>query len=254
MRMNDKMTITITPNNSSPISVSWSNKDNLRKWASIQHYQSGLLKSYSHSIFEINFSLYIKSLWNSIEKINAFNNFPNNPIILDIGCGIGVIDLFLYQYLKGGNFFLIDKNILEEFKDSLYCRDYTFYNSWEPLWDGIETSGMHKENFNTLDPSDVWPNNIDLIMSNFSWCWHYPVDVYLDKVVSCLNPNGKLLLTIRYLDEIDVIEIISDKLKSKPIRIPYYKSQQLQKHDSIKYSDPKIYGGLCLWTNNIKSI
>lgn len=176
-------------------------------------------------------------LWERELALQVFDNLPADPNILDIGCGIGVIDMLAYQYLDGKvNVHLLDKDGIK-FSSKYYDKDYNFYHSWDSVHDALDTSGFNKEKFTILHPDSVWPVKYDLITSRVSWCWHYPLNTYWDKVVDHLNIGGKLLLNISEIalrDE-NIIEIISDKFESSPVQFP------------IKRSNNEIMGYECLW-------
>ena len=40
-----------------------------------------------------------------------------------------------------------------------------------------------------MDPADDWPPKLDLIMSSYSYMWHYPKDVYWHKISKYKKAN-----------------------------------------------------------------
>lgn len=251
----NNLNITINPFRGEPITVSWSNRESFRKWTALQRTKSKWLNDKPYEVFANDFINYLKRIWHIREDLGAFS-LPENPRILDVGCGIGTIDLFLYQYLNNPDIFLVDEDAhttldSNDLKRIYYSTDHPFYNSWEPLVDAIKTTGLNKNKFHLLNTKTDWPDDLDFIMSNFSWCWHYPVEVYMDKVIKSLKNTGKLLLTVRLTDEFDTVSYISELLNSTPIRIHFLNMDAVPvQRNLIEYSNPDINHALCLWTRN----
>ena len=135
-------------------------------------------------------------------------SLPNHATIVDIGAGNSLIDLALSAYLKSAKFILVDGDGHNTNSDILHSRDFKTYNSWQMVHDAIELSGLDKANFTTTGTDYDFSEPADVILSSYSWGMHYPIDVYLDKVVNALKPGGYLILnpvlnTNGYLDEID---------------------------------------------------
>ena len=128
--------------------------------------------------------------------------------IVDIGAGNSLIDLGLSAYLKSGKFILVDGDGLNVNDGLLHSKDFKTYNSWQMVHDAIELSKLDPANFTTSGIDYDFSTPADLILSSYSWGMHYPVDVYLDKVVNALKPGGYLILNPvlninGYLDEVD---------------------------------------------------
>lgn len=197
------------------LTIKWKDQDNLRKFLVWQR------NSYFPSD-DRTFEEYMDHMWNNIWtellRLQIYKISPQSRI-LDIGSGIGVANLLAYQYLGGGQFFLLDK---EEISYSGKYFDteiaHGFYNSWEPTKDAIDTTLLPKENFIFLSPTDTWPENIDLITSYGSYCWHYQLNTYWDRVKQSLRKGGKLYLEIsnNVASVEDVIGTISEELGCDP--------------------------------------
>jgi SAM-dependent methyltransferase len=120
--------------------------------------------------------------------------------ILDIGCGIGGINIFLSQHYKSQEttHYCLDKsqidNIYYGFKERA-----AFYNSLEITREFLSVNGINKINLlpandnNTIETSEKF----DLILSLISWGFHYPVEIYLDQAYTHLNGGGHLIIDIR---------------------------------------------------------
>jgi SAM-dependent methyltransferase len=137
--------------------------------------------------------------YSSIKKF-----LPDNcSRILDIGCGVAGIDLFLNQHYLNGrvDFYLLDKSRVEKNVYYMYQSKGAFYNSLRVareilMNNGIDANQIHlleaKEN-NSIDMD----KSVDLVLSLISWGFHYPVSIYLDQVYDLLNETGTLILDIR---------------------------------------------------------
>lgn len=133
---------------------------------------------------------------------------PEHATVIDIGAGNSLIDLALSMYTKSAKFILVDGNSFNSNQESLHSKDFKTYNSWQMVFDAIELSGLDSANFSTKDTDYDFNEPADVILSSYSWGMHYPVDVYLDKVVDALKPGGYLILhpvlnINGYMDAID---------------------------------------------------
>jgi hypothetical protein len=135
-------------------------------------------------------------------------SLPDNATIVDIGAGNSLIDLGLSAYLKSAKFILVDGDGHNTNYKSIHSKDFNTSNSWQMVNDAIELSGLDSANFLPKDINYDFSEPADLILSSYSWGMHYPVDVYLDKVVNALKPGGYLILhpvlnINDYINEVD---------------------------------------------------
>lgn len=148
--------------------------------------------------------------------------FPGNiqslKNVMDIGCGMSIIDLYLSKINPNINFYLVDKNEISDFSDYTYIYKNKYYhmNQWDAVEDGIINSGLELNKFHFREPVSEFPKNLDLIISTASWCWHYSKDDYWDRAYNSLRVGGYLVLQILFRKDRDYVEEISDALKSKP--------------------------------------
>jgi SAM-dependent methyltransferase len=134
--------------------------------------------------------------FNKIQKLGAFD-LPDNPKIVDVGTGVGTLPLLLSKYLNNPTFFLIDKSLTQvvvEFQSA--NNTHGFYNSWDPLISSISVNNLDRHMFSMNNVDDEWPGDVDLIISTWSWCWHYPKSAYWRQAISSLKPFGKLQLDV----------------------------------------------------------
>jgi len=208
------------------LTVKWNDVDTLARWSNMQ---AGLYLKDTNSLqtFYENFTQWYQIIWDARFKQGLFN-IQDDARILDIGSGIGVIDLLLAQYLPNSKFYLVDKEDFGFKPGVYYDKNYPFYNSWQPLHDAIEATGLESSRFTTLDPNDQFPDEVDCVTSYLSWGWHYPKDIYWERVMSCLKKGGHLIMDIRSLSDRNVIDEISQDMNSEPNLYPF--QTKLPKH------------------------
>lgn len=198
------------------------------------------------------------------EKIqNQFNIIINSesihqlgslrsPRILNIGSGASTLDMALSKYYESAHFYLVDKeeytiqNNSLLFTDNNHTEKTVFQHSWTPFEDGVGSSSMPRDKFTLLEPSDSWPDELDLIFSFASWGWHYNYPSYIERL-SSLKCGGVLILTVLLLpDNVErFIDDISDKLQSSPI-IKYYQLSPTER-SKLQYGNTPQKGGIFIW-------
>ena len=122
---------------------------------------------------------------------------------LDIGCGIGGVNEFIYRRFSESNSISVtladrdgvSRRIRYEMSDNP-----SIYNSLSHSVDYLTSVGVSLDAIRTIDlnvsqlPED---ESFDLIVSLISLGFHYPVDVYLDYLANHLNDRGVLILDCR---------------------------------------------------------
>lgn len=233
------------------LTLNWSNVELLKKYVA---KQSGAHIWKTGLNYQINAAFFFWLQWVHDDRFNAIVNSIENldsiQKVLDIGSGASIFDLCLHQLLPKAQFTLLDKDTdtnFDEGKFVQYDDRYHHYNNWNIVNDAIVTSKLAQENFRFISPEvDHW-GELDMVVSFWSWCWHYPKEVYWDKVMQNLKPGGHLILDVLYRKDKDIIEEISDAMNCKPIA--------LKKHPTIKghpWQDSQVdidgfYGGLYKW-------
>ena len=159
-------------------------------------------------------TMYMVDMESEYESIMSF--LPNNcSSILDVGCGVAGIDLFLNEHYlnRGVEFFLLDKNEIEEDIFYNYAEKTAFYNSLDVAKDLLVQNGVKNEKVHLIEATEKNDINIDigvdLVLSLISWGFHYPVGVYLEKVYNLLNDEGGLILDVR--KNTDGLDMITQK-------------------------------------------
>ncbi len=144
---------------------------------------------------------YLDELQNDFRTIK--DHLPEDTTsVLDVGCGVGGINLFLSEHYKDQQpiFYLFDKT---EISDVVYYqfRDTpAFYNSLDVAAETLQRNGVNEKNIHTLDADEFDLDelkNVDLCISLISWAFHYPLETYLEDVLESLSGDGVLLLDFR---------------------------------------------------------
>ena len=183
-------------------SVTWSDEKLIKFFAFCQHGKFMLNKSESDFSIDDFSLIYPGVISNRLDFFEpVFDQLPANATVLNVGAGVGTLELVLSR-VYNWKFYLVDKtstSVLTKRNIKYYGSDgddHGFYNSWEVLKDGIKSSGIDSDRFVMLNPDDEWPNRVDLIMSSYSWGWHYPLNVYWDRALRLLSPETKVMLDI----------------------------------------------------------
>ena len=152
-------------------------------------------------------------------EIEAIKDYlPKNvENIMDIGCGLGIINIYLNQiYNNQPNFFLLDKNRIDKEIKYGFSSEYESYN------DLNQTKNLLlNNNINSLHTIDVEKdikieNKIDLVISLKSMGYHYPIDQYLKLFRTCCDDNTCFIFDVsegyynasllkKYFDVVDII-------------------------------------------------
>ena len=139
--------------------------------------------------------------------------------IMDIGCGLGIIDIFLNKiYNNQSNFFLLDKNRIDKVIKYGFSSDYESYNNLDETINLLINNDMRPISINAIDVEKefIIEAKIDLVISLKSMCYHYPIDQYLKLFKTCCDENTSFIFDVsegyydeslfkRYFENIDVI-------------------------------------------------
>ena len=98
----------ITLKNKSKLTLNWTDSSNLKTWLARQRTRSAWLLDKTDSEFFTEYQDWIQYYCSLIEGMGAFD-LPKNANILDIGSGVGIIDLFLAKQFTG-SITMLDKN------------------------------------------------------------------------------------------------------------------------------------------------
>lgn len=106
--------------------------------------------------------------------------FADASTAIDLGCGIGYQTLQISKLVPDVHFDMLDKTGVQkpnQYTDTGYSHnnldmtlDYVFNNSINArVWDVDEYT---------------WTKPVDVVLSTLSWGWHYPFELYIDRVMS----------------------------------------------------------------------
>lgn len=232
-------------------SLAWSDLETLRQYLIWQH---GIE-------YEVTDEIFLQQLTKKIQEYcNKYLQFipTNSKKIISVGAGASILELIVSKYCTDAKIFLLDKselNTKNEGQENSFSEinSHGFYNSWEIVNDGIKTSNLNKDSFIFLDPVDDWETDIDVVISTFSWCWHYPFEFYADKLLKSLKIGGTLILEIQNPPNLrNVPKMISELLGSEP----WYQQRYDLIGDTFDHKRRNVdsnnhFGGFCVWTRKI---
>lgn len=126
--------------------------------------------------------------------------------ILDIGCGLGFIDIALNNhYNEESNIYLLDKTnfITEDTHIRGFNKEYVFYNSMESTKENLLNNGVKENKINSYEVSSesidsLSKNKYDIIISLLSCGWHYSLETYIDLIKNTLSDEGIFIVDIRH--------------------------------------------------------
>jgi len=135
------------------------------------------------------------------EFLDIKDFLPSKAInLLDIGCGIGGINIFLSQHYNSPEtaHYCLDKTQTDKIYYGFKQRA-AFYNSLEYTKEFLSLNGINNIHLLPANDKNTIESNatFDLIFSLISWGFHYPVETYLDQAYSLLNSGGHLIIDIR---------------------------------------------------------
>jgi SAM-dependent methyltransferase len=214
-----------------PIRLSYNDIELLRKFAPLQMGEHQFYEITTTEEFIEKFAIFIRYNFQRTAQFIGWDHSIRK--VIDVGSGISTFDLILHKLLQSVNptksiqskFYLVDKSERTGGHSVPYVNDaseHGFYNSWDCVNDCIATSNISKENFIFLTPEENWPSDVDLIVSQYSWLWHYPSQTYLERAYASLRPGGKLIVDIMNVKNRDQVGEISKVFKNPPVAFMEY--------------------------------
>jgi len=144
---------------------------------------------------------YNTDMWS--EYISIKDQLPESAEnILDIGCGIGGIDIYLYKHYKNSsNIYLIDKSAIDDNLHYGFKDQGSFYNSLLLTRTFLIENNVPEERIFVQEANAEniieFNQQFDLIISLISWGFHYPVETYLRTAFDKLKTNGMIIIDVR---------------------------------------------------------
>jgi SAM-dependent methyltransferase len=113
------------------------------------------------------------------------------PQLLDIGSGLGGIDVLVSRHYRGK----VTACLMDGTDDSPICTSHAgTFNSERVTRAFMADNGV---GIRYYAPGSELEDNFALVMSFASWCFHYPPAKYLDLVRNSLTKKGALILDVR---------------------------------------------------------
>lgn len=121
--------------------------------------------------------------------------------ILDVGCGVGGIDVLLHRHYGRAKLYLVDRTQTNDTVYYAFREHSAFYNSLEVtrgllVRNRIPEADLHFREVGDEPRLNV-PEAIDLVISLISWGFHYPVSTYIHQVHALLRPGSRVILDVR---------------------------------------------------------
>jgi hypothetical protein len=97
-----------------------------------------------------------------------------------------------------------------------------------------------------IDSSQIWPEKLDLIMSNNSYMWHYPKEIYWDKIKPYGITGCKLAFDIFNRQDVDYVSEIEQDTNRKS-KISFRPTPQKHWYADEIYDINGTYGRTAVW-------
>ena len=177
--------------------------------------------------FFVNFFISQKEIENKIndeflKEFNSIKNYlpKNSKNILDIGCGLGVINIYLNDYYSKKSYFtLIDKNYVDKKVSYGFNNNSESYNKLEITKDFLILNGFKTKQLKLInaDENFVINNKYELIISLFSMGYHYPIENYIDIIKKNSTKSTKVIFDLsmeynelnevkKYFNKVEIIK------------------------------------------------
>ena len=135
------------------------------------------------------------------KEIESIKNYlpKKAEYIMDIGCGLGIINIFLNKiYNNQPNFFLLDKNRIDKVIKYGFSSDYESYNDLKETRNLLINNDIRPSSINTFDVEKDFKIDakIDLVISLKSMGYHYPMDQYLRLFQTCCDENTSFIFDV----------------------------------------------------------
>ncbi len=136
-----------------------------------------------------------------LREIKTFEKFLPKSVknIMDIGCGLGIININLNKIYKNEtNFFLLDKNKIDNKIKYGFSSNYESYNDLNETKNILLENNIKNDHIHLFDvEKKIQINNkIDLVISLKSMGYHYPFENYLHIFRLCCTHNTKFIFDV----------------------------------------------------------
>jgi SAM-dependent methyltransferase len=124
--------------------------------------------------------------------------------LLDIGCGLAGIDVMLATYRSVNRITLLDREGFENKSKVGFqpADEFAAYNSLGLSRRLMEQNGVQNVSYCDISKEAFPEGKFDVILSLFSWCFHYPFETYATEVTNAMHPGSVIILDVRKGHEI----------------------------------------------------
>lgn len=118
--------------------------------------------------------------------------------VLDIGSGVAGIDARLHGLYPDAHFYLLDgSDVNVQYGTET---EHNLYNSQTAAQRLMAKNGVPSEQVHLLGVTPDYTidgDGFDLVLSLFSWGWHYPLGAYAEAVAAATVPGALLIVDVR---------------------------------------------------------
>lgn len=139
-------------------------------------------------------SSYVQGLIDTYESFKPY--LPDDGVILDIGCGMGGIDVLLDRHYGGADITLLDKHGVSPVINAGFHQTpdtFAHYHSFDLALEMMRANNVDR--VETVDMlRDAFPRRkFSVVISLLSWGFHYPISTYTPRV----KRGGVIIADIR---------------------------------------------------------
>lgn len=136
-----------------------------------------------------------------IDFIDSHLRGLNPRCVLDLGCGLGRIGVYLLKRYgwKDARFVMADGDSGDVQLANLQTGKNDFYNSMDATNEFCKANGMENVEFLNLEKQgwDAMKFAPDLVASFYAFGFHWPIDYCLDAIYPCIEESCLLLFGMR---------------------------------------------------------
>lgn len=132
---------------------------------------------------------------------------PEVSKVLDIGSGVAGIDARLHGLYPDAHVYLLDgSDVNVQYGTET---EHNLYNSQAAALRLMLKNGAPAEQVHLMKPTPEYTidgGGFDLVLSLFSWGWHYPLGAYAEAVAAATVPGALLIVDVRNLEGEEKLE------------------------------------------------
>lgn len=150
----------------------------------------------------------MKELYQELcEEYKLFKDYLPKDLhrVLDIGCGLGYIDVVISDHNPDLSFYMFDA------ASSGDGKVYLFYNNLELTREFLTLNDIPNERITLIDATSTGIEQaknqnpdvlkglppIDLVVSTYAWGWHSRIPKFIAEVSEVLRPGGRVIIEVK---------------------------------------------------------